>query len=120
MCPDKPKTFTPNSREDLMFEALRKLPDSYYVFHSFSIVIVEDGALFESETDFVIFNQQKGLLCLEAKAGQVKYEDGVWKYGSGIEMNHDGPYHQATQNKWKLGKYMKGLGLFDIYMSVVR
>jgi len=115
MCPDKPKKFTPNSREDLMFEALRKLPDSYYVFHSFSIVTVEDGTLFESETDFVIFNQQKGLLCLEAKAGQVKYEDGVWKYGSGIEMNHDGPYHQASQNKWKLGKYMKGLGLFDIF-----
>lgn len=115
MFPDKPKEFALNSKEDLMFEALRKLPDSYCVFHSFSIVTIEDGMIFESETDFVIFNQQKGILCLEAKAGQVKYEDGCWKYGSGVEMNHDGPYHQAAQNKWKLGKYMKELGLSDIY-----
>lgn len=115
MYPDKPKEFIPNSKEDLMFEVLRALPDSYYVFHSFSIVTVKEGILFESETDFVIFNQQKGILCLEAKAGQIKYEEGVWKYGSGKEMSHDGPYNQAAQNKWKLGKYMQGLGLFDIY-----
>lgn len=115
MYPDKPKEFIPNSKEDLMFETLRALPDSYYVFHSFSIVTVKEGTLFESETDFVIFNQQKGILCIEAKAGQIKYEEGVWKYGSGKEMSHDGPYNQAAQNKWKLGKYIQGLGLFDIY-----
>jgi len=107
MIPDKPKEFEVNSHEDLMFEALATLPDSYYVFHSFSIVKVVDSVVYESETDFVIFHPQKGLLCLEAKAGQVKYEAGVWKYGSGKIMSHDGPFNQAAMNKWKLSKYMK-------------
>ena len=115
MYPDKPKEFAQNSREDVMFEILRSLPDTYYVFHSFSIVTLVDGVLYESETDFVIFNQQKGIMCIEAKAGQVKYENGGWKYGSGIEMSHDGPYNQADQNKWKLGQYMKNNGLGEIY-----
>ena len=102
MYPNKPKEFSINSKEDLMFEALEKLPDTYYVFHSFKIVNVIDEKIYESETDFVIFNQQKGILCIEAKAGNVKYEDGKWKYGSDILMSHDGPFHQASNNKWKL------------------
>lgn len=32
MIPDKPKEFEVNSHEDLMFEALATLPDTYYVF----------------------------------------------------------------------------------------
>lgn len=31
MIPDKPKEFEVNSHEDLMFEALATLPDTYYV-----------------------------------------------------------------------------------------
>lgn len=111
MYPNKPKEFSINSKEDLMFEALEKLSDTYYVFHSFKIVNVIDEKIYESETDFVIFNQQKGILCIEAKAGNVKYEDGKWKYGSDILMSHDGPFHQASNNKWKLSMYIKNSGL---------
>lgn len=111
MYPDKPKEFSENSKEDLMFEALSKLPDSYYVFHSFKIVNVIGNMINESETDFVIFNPEKGILCLEAKAGNVKYEDGRWLYGSNIEMSHDGPFHQASNNKWKISKLIKEKGL---------
>ena len=116
MYPDKPKEFDPYSGEDLMFEALSKLPQDYYVFHSFSIVNVNDGTVYESETDFVIYNEHLGILCLEAKNGQVSYSQGYWKYGSGTIMSHDGPFRQADNNKWKLGKYMtETLGLWDIY-----
>ena len=114
MYPEKPKEFSPNSKEDLMFEALEKLPDSYYVFHSFKIVNVTDNTLYESETDFVIFNPDKGILCIEAKAGNVKYEDGKWMYGSNIEMSHDGPFHQASNNKWKIIKLIKDKGYGDL------
>lgn len=114
MFPEKPKEFIPNSQEDIMFNALAKLPDDYYVFHSFSIVNVVDNVIHESEADFVIFNPNKGLLCLEAKAGQIKYADGCWRYGNGAPMSHDGPFNQAAMNKWKMSKYMDELGLSSL------
>ena len=69
MCPDTPKEFDKYSFEDLAFSALEKLPDDYYVFHSFSIVNTSDGSIDESETDFIVFNRDLGILCIEAKAG---------------------------------------------------
>ena len=33
MIPQKPSDFTLASLEDVMFQALRSLPDEYYVFH---------------------------------------------------------------------------------------
>lgn len=111
MIPDMPREFDPKSQEGIMFEELNNLPESYYVFHSFSIVTVVGSLIKESETDFVIFHPQKGILCLEAKAGQVDYVDGYWKYGSGKKMHKDGPYNQASSNKWKLKDYMEKHGL---------
>ena len=111
MIPDMPREFDPKSKEGLMFNELNNLSDDYYVFHSFSIVTVVEEILKESETDFVIFHPKKGILCLEAKAGQVNYEDGYWKYGNGIKMLKDGPYNQASSNKWKLKDYMISRGL---------
>ena len=114
MLPDKPREFAPNSREDVMFEALKLLPDEYYVFHSFKIISVKDGELKESETDFVIFNPEKGILCLEAKAGHPYYDGSDWYYGSGVKMGHDGPYRQASLNKWKLISYISDKKMDDI------
>lgn len=116
MYPDRPKQFDIASGEGLMFEVLSNLPDSYYVFHSFSIVTVKDGTIYESETDFVIYNEEKGILCLEAKNGRVGCSKGYWEYGSGERMKGDGPYRQAAFNKWKLGKYMtEVLELWDLF-----
>lgn len=74
MIPEKPRNFDPASQEGLIFNALALLPEDYYVFHSFRITDTRDGTFRESETDFVIFNRTKGVICLEAKAGQVRYE----------------------------------------------
>ena len=111
MIPDIPKEFNVKSREGSMFEELSRLSDEYYVFHSFEIVTLKGNVITESETDFVIFHPRKGLICLEAKAGQVKYEKGYWQYGSGVIMKHNGPYCQAKKNKWKLRDYMISHGL---------
>lgn len=111
MYPDKPHEFPPNSREGIMFDCLKKLSDKYYVFHSFKIVNIIEDTIFESKTDFVIFNPAKGILCLETKAGHVKYEEGEWKYGSGHIMGHGGPYRQAASGKWKLRDYIKSRSL---------
>lgn len=114
MIPQNPREFTPASLEDVMFDALRQLPDEYYVFHSLSITDVVNNLIRENETDFMILHQKKGIICLEAKAGPVKYEDGVWKYGSGRVMDHDGPYNQASGNKHRLMKYIKNGKMADI------
>lgn len=107
MCPTKPREIEKNSKEDLMFKMLEKLSDSYYVFHSFSIVDVSNSVLYESETDFIIFHPNKGIISIEAKSGEIKYENGEWKYASGISMKHDGPFNQASRNKWKLINYIQ-------------
>ena len=107
MIPETPHIFEPASQEGLMFDALTLLPDDYYVFHSFRISTVQDNTFHESETDFVIFHKKHGVICLEAKAGHIKYKDGYWYYASGIPMHNDGPFNQARSNKWKLIKYIK-------------
>ena len=108
MIPATPRTFAPESLENIMFDALeRLLPENYYVFHSLKIITVVDSVIKESETDFVIFCPDRGILCLEAKAGHVQYDGGTWRYGSGIEMSHDGPYNQAANSKYRLLDYIK-------------
>lgn len=107
MYPDIPYECTPASREEIMFDKLKNLPEDYYVFHSFKIVSVDAGVITASETDFVVFHPNKGILCIEAKAGKVKLEGNKWKYASGDEMSHGGPYRQAENGKWRLRDYIK-------------
>ena len=102
MIPEIPNPFQIRSLEDVMFEALKSLPDSCMIFHSFRLTDVKAGILNESETDFIIFDRERGVLCLEAKAGAVSFRDGRWMYGNGTPMRSGGPFRQAAANKWKL------------------
>ena len=102
MIPEIPNPFQTRSLEDVMFEALKSLPDSCMIFHSFRLTDVKAGILNESETDFIIFDRERGVLCLEAKAGAVSFRDGRWMYGNGTPMRSGGPFRQAAANKWKL------------------
>lgn len=69
MCPEVPIDFEPDSREDFIFDELSKLPDNYYVFHSLTLLQKKRYGISEHEIDFVVFEQTKGILCIEAKAG---------------------------------------------------
>lgn len=111
MIPLKPLEIPEHSREDEMFDALENLSDDYYVFHSFRIITNDGNIIHESETDFVIFNRYKGIMCIEAKAGAVRCQNDTWFYQSGVEMKHGGPFKQADLNKWKLSKYFEKVGL---------
>ena len=100
MIPPVPKEYDAKSEEGLVFNALRDLPDDYYVFHSFSPTVVSDGTIYEREVDFVVANQNKGILCIEAKNGQgITYDGRCWRYSSGKPMEHDGPYRQVATAK---------------------
>ncbi len=43
MIPEIPNPFQTESLEDVMFEALKSLPDSYMVFHSFRLTDRREG-----------------------------------------------------------------------------
>lgn len=105
MIPKKPYDFSKSSLEDVMFDALETLPDDYYVFHSFQIAMAgtfDSGTRTVREADFLILNPTKGIICLEAKAGHVRYQDGEWLYASGDPMKHNGPFKQAKSYMWEL------------------
>ena len=105
MIPDEPLNAKPESREEEMFYALRDhLPEDYYVFHSFKLLQMNDDALHEREMDFLIYNKNKGIMILEAKAGKVYFDpaDYKWHYGNGTVMKRGGPFRQADTAKWDL------------------
>ena len=104
MIPGRPRKYEPSSREDELFEALNTLPEEYIVIHSCNLVSIAGGKLKDNEADFVIFNKELGILCIEAKAGKVSYSNGVWHYGStqGPEMKNDGPFQQAKNIVYRI------------------
>ena len=69
MYPEKPINYDPRSAENIMFDALNKLPDDYHVFYSTDIQNVKSNKLIEHEVDFIVFHKNKGILCIEAKNG---------------------------------------------------
>ena len=97
MIPSEPKEFDERSHEGIVFEALKKLPDNYYVFHSVETLSITDSNIMTTkETDFLVVNQRLGVLTIEVKAGDgIFFEDGQWHYTSGRIMPHGGPYKQA-------------------------
>lgn len=108
MIPPLPKDFDKKSDEGIVFEALKKLPDEYYVFHSVVINDIVDNNLVEREIDFVVVSQKRGVLCIEAKNGRdIRYYDRDWHYSSGTVMKHNGPYNQAASAKRALRTKMK-------------
>lgn len=102
MIPAIPHEYTEASQEGVLFAALSALPDDYYVFHSLKIASVRTNTFQENEGDFVVFNPDKGLICIEAKAGRVKYQNGQWFYGNDTPMHKGGPFRQADNIKWKI------------------
>ncbi len=114
MIPERPREYAPESLEGEMFSALEKLSDQYYVVHSFKNVHVTDNVMHEGETDFLVFHPEKGIICIEAKAGNVRYSNGMWCYSDGKPMKHGGPYNQASSNKWDLLGSIQRSALSDL------
>lgn len=111
MIPSFPYGFDPKSREDEMFASIEKLPNEYYVFYSFKLVALKDDSWKEKEIDFVIYNRDKGVMFIEAKAGSVRCDHGIWKYGNGDEMRD--PFKQAIDGRWRFKKDLEELQKFE-------
>ena len=94
--------FEPKSGEKDMFDALQKLPNDYYVFHSYRLVqLIPGKGLNENEIDFLIFNPNYGCLFIECKNARVsRNENGQWNYlksenGMDKEIKMKDPFDQA-------------------------
>ena len=87
--------------ERLVYTALRdQLSDDYVVLHSYPWLRPDrDGTLREGEADFVVLHQEKGMLVLEVKGGELRYEFGIWKRKKkmGFEPITD-PFKQARKS----------------------
>ena len=106
-----PRDHMAASKEWQIYNALSTLPDDYYVVHSFDSVSTRGGRYVEREVDFVVFHPDMGMLCVEAKAGAVRCEGGVWYYGTGDMMSREGPYRQANSAKYRIMKCFDERGL---------
>lgn len=115
MIPEKPRAFKPESREDIMFAALEKLPDDYYVVHSYQVSKINKyNSVIDAEADFVVFHRKKGLLCLEAKATEAKKSHGMWYYANNEEMANGGPFNQSRNVMYDIMEFMKKHGMADL------
>lgn len=121
MIPGKPLDYSKSSKEDLLFDILKKnLPDEWYVCHSFSIKYInENDESFEAEIDFLLIIPDFGCVLLESKAGQVdcqtgqglRYEgkdtDYLWVYSRGETMKYNGPFNQLNRARRRFIEWLK-------------
>lgn len=68
-----PKPPNPDDPEFEVFEVLRKLPEQYTVFYSKKFKGTGSWKE-ESEIDFIVFDHELVLLCLEVKGGMIEYD----------------------------------------------
>ena len=108
MIPSEGGYFDPSSKEKEMFDELSKLPNDYYVFHSYRIVnMIPDKGLNENEIDFLVFNPNYGCLFIECKNRTMRLDGRQWQYldrSGGTEKwcdMHD-PFDQAFSGQHNL------------------
>ena len=120
MVPSTCLDFDPRSKEDQMFQALKKLPDNYYVLYSVHLYDtvhayydeygrqVRFPGGFEHEVDFLIFVPDDKAIVIEAKAPRfagdtehgIRYDQEQQRWLlNGQPMAHNGPFEQASQNR---------------------
>ena len=89
-----------------IFEALKKLPSDWYIYHSLNWQKrSNNGKITWGEADFVIFNRQYGILVIEVKSGGISFSKGKWLQQrlDNNEINEiKNPFNQANRSKYKL------------------
>ena len=91
--------------ERQVFEALKKLPEEYTVFHS---VRWDDrnekNTVVYGESDFTVFHPRKGIIVIEVKSGGIECKDNTWTYirtDNGERHPMKNPLKQADKSKYK-------------------
>lgn len=107
MIPDTPVDFNKSQGEQEIFNALKELEDSCYVFHSVRWMANHKSQvkLVQGEADFVIFNPENGLLVIEVKSGFIRCSGRCWyqtNRATGVEYEIQDPEAQANRSRFEL------------------
>lgn len=91
--------------ERQVFEALKKLPDDYTVFHSVRWNDRnEKNTVVYGESDFTIFHPRKGIIVIEVKSGGIECVNNTWTYirtDNGERHSMKNPLKQADKSKYR-------------------
>ena len=104
--PDVEEDFHNSFGEYKIFNALKKLPDEWNIYHSINWQQRDKhGIIRWGEADFLIFNRNYGILVVEVKSGGINFENGQWKQrrlDTLEEFNMKNPFIQANRSKFKI------------------
>ncbi len=106
--------------EEVLFEALKKLPDEFVVFHSVKWNRKDRcNNVRWGEADFVIFHPQRGLLVVEVKSGGISCDDSGIIYQINTLTNQRKriyPMEQANRSKHAFRELLENkLSYNDVY-----
>ncbi len=91
--------------ERQVFEALKKLPDEYVVFHSVRWNSRnEKNTVVYGESDFTVFHPRKGVIVIEVKSGGIECTNNTWTYirtDNGERHAMKNPLKQADKSKYR-------------------
>ena len=102
-----PKVPNEKDPEFVTFQILKKLPDNYLVFYSKKFK--GTGSFKEEcEVDFIIFDQNKTLICLEVKGGVISYDGIEDKWMQNGKDLITSPDRQASAAMHNVLNFLKG------------
>jgi Nuclease-related domain/UvrD-like helicase C-terminal domain/AAA domain len=111
MIPNDPADFNQSEGEAEAFEALRKLDNQHYIFHSLrwldyrAAFSAARPKIAQGEADFAVFHPKHGILVIEVKSGGIRCANGCWfqkNRFTGIEKETFDPEKQATRSVFAL------------------
>lgn len=93
------------AEKHLYYKLSKEFDDTWVIFHSYSLECRnKEKKIIDAEIDFLLLNQDYGILILEVKGGQIKCVNGVWNQNEHIIKD---PYVQARSNKYLIINYLK-------------
>lgn len=99
-----PGEFNGSYGEEKVYESLKSLPDEYIVFHSVHWQKRKiNGSIIWGESDFTIFNPQRGIIVVEVKSGGIRHDDNGWHQTNTLtheENRMKDPLAQAERSKF--------------------
>lgn len=120
MYPEKPR-FGSSHGEVTMFEKLHDLLESdFAVFHGVRWIKQTHYGPRDAEADFVICHPRYGVMILEVKGGQIRYDGNTGTWSSNGNPLKESPFKQATDNMYDLKRTLqtnKSLAHRDLLMA---